>query len=39
MNQQIKRVLSNTEINESNTSVVLNIVTENRSFELDVDGE
>ena len=39
MNEQIKTVLSNADINESNTSVVLNIVTENRSFELDVDGE
>jgi len=39
MNEQIKSVLSNADINESNTSVVLNIVTEDRSFELDVDGE
>jgi DNA-binding Lrp family transcriptional regulator len=39
MNEQIKRVLSNTDINESNTSVVLNIVTEDRSFELNVDSE
>ena len=39
MNEQIKAVLSNADINESNTSVVLNIVTENRSFELDVDSE
>ena len=38
MNEQIKAVLSNADINESNTSVVLNIVTENRSFELDVDA-
>ena len=37
MNDQIKVVLSNADINESNTSVVLNIVTENRSFELDTD--
>jgi DNA-binding Lrp family transcriptional regulator len=37
MNDQIKAVLSNADINESNTSVVLNIVTENRSFELDTD--
>ena len=37
MNEQIKAVLSNADINESNTSVVLNIVTENRSFELDTD--
>ena len=39
MNEQIKAVLSNADINESNTSVVLNVVTENRSFELDVDSE
>jgi len=39
MNVQIKAVLSNADINESNTSVVLNIVTENRSFELDVGSE
>jgi DNA-binding Lrp family transcriptional regulator len=39
MNGQIKAVLSNADINESNTSVVLNIVTENRSFELDVGSE
>jgi len=39
MNEQIKAVLSNADINESNTSVVLNIVTENRSFALDVDSE
>jgi DNA-binding Lrp family transcriptional regulator len=37
MNDQIKAVLSNADINESNTSVVLNIVAENRSFELDTD--
>jgi len=37
MNDQIKVVLSNADINESNTSVVLNIVTENRSFELDTN--
>ena len=35
MNDHIKTVLSNADINESNTSVVLNIVTENRSFELE----
>ena len=37
MNDQIKAVLSDADVNESNTSVVLNIVTENRSFELDTD--
>lgn len=37
MNDQIKAVLSKTNINESNTSVVLNIVTENRSVKLDTD--
>ena len=37
MNDQIRAVLSNADINESNTSVVLNIVAENRSFELDTD--
>ena len=37
MNDQIKAVLSNADINESNTSVVLNIVAENRSFKLETD--
>jgi len=39
MNGQIKRVLNNADINESNTSVVLNIATEGRSFELEADSE
>lgn len=39
MNEQIKEVLTNADIRESNTSVVLSAVTENEQFELDVDEE
>mgnify|MGYP000276436978 FL=1 len=39
MNEQIKALLADVDINESNTSVVLNAVTEHEQFELDVDGE
>ncbi|WP_435126532.1 HTH-type transcriptional regulator Lrp [Halobaculum sp. D14] len=37
MNEGIKGLLSDTDIRETNTSVVLNTVTENGQFELDVD--
>ena len=39
MNSQIKELLSDVDIRESNTSVVLNSVCENEQFELDVDEE
>ena len=39
MNAQIKELLSDVDIRESNTSVVLNSVCENEQFELDVDEE
>ena len=39
MNEQIKALLADVDINESNTSVVLNAVTEHEQFELDVDRE
>jgi len=39
MNAQIKELLSDVDIRESNTSVVLNSVCENEQFELEVDGE
>lgn len=35
MNDQIKELLTDPDINESNTSVVLNTVAENEQFELD----
>jgi DNA-binding Lrp family transcriptional regulator len=38
MNDQIKALLTDEDIRESNTSVVLNAVVENEQFELDVDG-
>ncbi|AUX09577.1 transcriptional regulator [Halalkaliarchaeum desulfuricum] len=37
MNDQIKKLLTDENIRESNTAVVLNAVTENEQFELDVD--
>jgi DNA-binding Lrp family transcriptional regulator len=37
MNDQIKRLLSESGINESNTSVVLNTVSEYEQFEIDTD--
>ncbi|KAB1185420.1 MULTISPECIES: HTH-type transcriptional regulator Lrp [Haloferax] len=37
MNDQIKAVLQEADIRESNTSVVLNAVSENDQFELDID--
>jgi len=39
MNAQIKELLSDVDIRESNTSVVLNSVCENEQFELDVDED
>ncbi|MES3160116.1 MAG: HTH-type transcriptional regulator Lrp [Halorubrum sp.] len=39
MNDQIKAILTDADIRESNTSVVLNAVTENEQFELDVDED
>ena len=36
MNSQIKKLLNDVDIRESNTSVVLNAVTENEQFELDI---
>ncbi|KAB1186919.1 MULTISPECIES: HTH-type transcriptional regulator Lrp [Haloferax] len=38
MNTQIKKLLTDVDIRESNTSVVLNAVTENEQFELDIDA-
>jgi DNA-binding Lrp family transcriptional regulator len=37
MNRQIKELLTDADIRESNTSVVLNAVVENQQFELDID--
>jgi len=37
MNDQIKELLSDVDIRESNTSVVLNAVSENQQFELDLN--
>ncbi|WP_114578790.1 HTH-type transcriptional regulator Lrp [Saliphagus sp. LR7] len=39
MNEQIKALLTDPDINESNTSVVLNAVTENEQFELTVEDD
>jgi DNA-binding Lrp family transcriptional regulator len=39
MNEQIKTLLTDADIRESNTSVVLNAVVENKQFDLDVDDE
>jgi hypothetical protein len=39
MNDQIKELLTDVDIRESNTSVVLNAVSENEQFELDIDEE
>ena len=39
MNDQIKALLSDVDIRESNTSVVLNTVNEYEQFDLDVDEE
>jgi DNA-binding Lrp family transcriptional regulator len=37
MNRQIKALLTDQDIRESNTSVVLNTVVENQQFELDIE--
>jgi DNA-binding Lrp family transcriptional regulator len=37
MNRQIKTLLTDADIRESNTSVVLNSAVENQQFELDID--
>jgi DNA-binding Lrp family transcriptional regulator len=37
MNEQIKTLLTDADIRESNTSVVLNGVAENQQFELDIE--
>ncbi|GAB3320562.1 Lrp/AsnC family transcriptional regulator [Haloplanus rallus] len=39
MNDQIKTLLTDANIRESNTSVVLNAAVENKQFELDLDEE
>ena len=39
MNDQIKELLTDADIRESNTSVVLNAIVENEQFELNVDVE
>lgn len=39
MNDQIKAILADADIRESNTSVVLNAVTENEQFDLDLNEE
>ncbi|MFB6090632.1 MAG: HTH-type transcriptional regulator Lrp [Haloferacaceae archaeon] len=39
MNDQIKELLTDADIRESNTSVVLNAVVENAQFDLDLDEE
>lgn len=39
MNEQIKSVLTDPDITASNTSVVLNAVTESRQFELEIPDE
>jgi len=39
MNAQIKTILTDEDIRESNTSVVLNAVTEHAQFDLDVNGD
>jgi DNA-binding Lrp family transcriptional regulator len=39
MNDQIKEILTDADIRESNTSVVLNAVVENKQFELDLTEE
>ena len=39
MNSQIKELLTDVDIRESNTSVVLNAVSENEQFELEIHEE
>ncbi|QLG47387.1 HTH-type transcriptional regulator Lrp [Natrinema halophilum] len=38
MNEEIKSIITDPDINRSNTSIVLNAVAENEQFELDTDG-
>jgi len=38
MNAQIKEILEDSDIRESNTSVVLDTGKENEQFELDIEG-
>jgi DNA-binding Lrp family transcriptional regulator len=38
MNDQIKSLITDPDINQSNTSIVLNVVTENEQFELDTES-
>ncbi|WP_254529599.1 HTH-type transcriptional regulator Lrp [Natrinema gelatinilyticum] len=38
MNEEIKAIITDPDINQSNTSIVLNTVAENEQFELDTDG-
>ncbi|WP_254523421.1 HTH-type transcriptional regulator Lrp [Natrinema caseinilyticum] len=37
MNEEIKAIITDPDINQSNTSIVLNTVAENEQFELDTD--
>ncbi|ELZ15581.1 MULTISPECIES: HTH-type transcriptional regulator Lrp [Haloterrigena] len=39
MNDRIKQLLTDPDINQSNTSIVLNAVSENEQFELETDDE
>ncbi|ELY66291.1 HTH-type transcriptional regulator Lrp [Natrinema versiforme] len=39
MNDQIKQLITDPDINQSNTSIVLNVVSENEQFELETDGD
>ncbi|ADB63549.1 transcriptional regulator, AsnC family (plasmid) [Haloterrigena turkmenica DSM 5511] len=39
MNDQIKQLITDPDINQSNTSIVLNAVSENEQFELETDDE
>ncbi|WP_276299256.1 HTH-type transcriptional regulator Lrp [Halorussus lipolyticus] len=39
MNRQIKTLLNDPDIKESNTSVVLNAASEHEQFDLEIDGE
>lgn len=39
MNEQIKTLITDPDINQSNTSIVLNAVTENEQFELDTGDD
>ncbi|OAQ54194.1 hypothetical protein HTG_01275 [Natrinema mahii] len=39
MNDQIKQLITDPDINQSSTSIVLNAVSENEQFELETDGD